>query len=135
MQIRVYYEDTDCGNVVYYANYLRFMERSRTEFLRERGMDLLYWQNKGFTFVVVEVTGKYLASAQYNDLLDVESRITDLSPVVIHFHTTINHSSGSPIFEGSVRLACLSRNGRPTRIPKEIRNALTPSRNYCSPLA
>lgn len=124
MQIRIYYEDTDCGNVVYYANYLRFMERSRTEFLREHGMDLSYWQKKGFTFVVVEVTGKYHASARYNDLLNVESRVTDLSPVVIHFCTSINHSNGNRIFDGSVKLACLGRNGQPTRIPKEIRNVL-----------
>jgi len=124
MQIRVYYEDTDCGNVVYYANYLRFMERSRTEYLRERGIDLSHWQKKGFTFVVVEVHGKYHASAQYNDLLDVVSCVTELTRVSVVFETAISHSNGTLLFEGYVRLACISKNSKPTRIPGEIASAL-----------
>lgn len=124
MHIRIYYEDTDCGNVVYYANYLRFMERSRTEFLRERGIDLSYWQKKGFTFVVTEVQGKYHSSAHYNDLLNVVSHVTKLSPVSVVFETEINHADGKLLFNGYVVLACLSKNNKPVRIPGEIRSAL-----------
>ena len=125
MQIRVYYEDTDCGNVVYYANYLRFMERSRTEFLRERGIDLSQWHKKGFTFVVFEVHGNYHASAKYNDLLEVESHVTECTAVSVVFATSVKLTNGPLLFDGTVRLACISKSNKPTRIPKEITRALS----------
>jgi acyl-CoA thioester hydrolase len=120
MLIRVYYEDTDCGNVVYYANYLRFMERSRTEYLRERGVDLSQCGQNGISFVVVEANIKYRASARYNDLLEVESTIAELTSASVTFLTTIRRTKGPLLVKGSVRLACIDTKGHVKRIPDAI---------------
>ena len=125
MKIRVYYEDTDCGNVVYYANYLKYMERSRTEFLRERGVDLASYHEKGFLFTVAEANVRYKAPARYNDLLDAQSQVTDIGNSSVVLATTIKRASdGNLLAEGEVRLVCVNSSGRPTRIPEEIKKAL-----------
>ena len=125
MQIRVYYEDTDCGNVVYYANYLRYMERSRTELLRERGIDLSHYHANGLLFTVAEAHVRYKVPARYNDLLEVESFVTEMSPASILVRTTIKRAADTVLLvEGEVKLACVNTNGRPSRIPQEIRQAL-----------
>ena len=126
MQIRVYYEDTDCGKVVYYANYLRYMERSRTEYLRDRGIDLSLWQERGFLFVVVEANVKYRAPARYNDLLEVESIITELTSASVTFVTSVFRGKGALLVKGTIRLACTDTSGHIRRIPDEIREVLTP---------
>ncbi len=126
MQIRVYYEDTDCGNVVYYANYLRYMERGRTEFLRERGIELSDWRNKGILFVVVEANVKYRAPARYNDLLEVASTVTELTSASVTFTTTIHRSRGPLLVKGTVRLACTDIPGHIKRIPETIQAVLQP---------
>ena len=120
MKIRVYYEDTDCGNVVYYANYLKYMERSRTELLRERGINLSLLQKEGYLFIVSEVHIKYKASAKYDDLLDVDSIIKSISFASITFSTTIKNSSGKLLVTGDVKLAFINREGKICRIPEEI---------------
>jgi acyl-CoA thioester hydrolase len=127
LQIRVYYEDTDCGGVVYYANYLRYMERSRTEFLRERGIELAEYQAKGVQFAVVEAKLKYRASARYNDLLDVRSRIIELTAVSITFETTICDPNGRLCTTGVIRVACIGSQGKARRIPEEIHAVLQES--------
>jgi acyl-CoA thioester hydrolase len=125
MEIRVYYEDTDCGNVVYYANYLKYMERSRTEFLRERGVDLAAYHEKGLLFTVAEAHVRYKAPAKYNDLLDAESRVAETGNSSIVLATAIKRASdGLLLTEGEVRLVCINSSGRPTRIPEEIKSAL-----------
>jgi acyl-CoA thioester hydrolase len=125
MEIRVYYEDTDCGNVVYYANYLKYMERSRTEFLRERGVDLAACHEKGFLFTVAEAHVRYKAPAKYNDLLDAQSEVRETGNSSMVLATTIKRASdGLLLTEGDVRLVCVNSNGRPTRIPEEIKRAL-----------
>ncbi|NLG18511.1 MAG: YbgC/FadM family acyl-CoA thioesterase [Fibrobacter sp.] len=127
MNIRVYYEDTDCGNVVYYANYLKYMERSRTEFLREKGIDLSNYQKNNILFAVIEANIKYRAPARYNDLLDVQSVCTEITSATVGFDTLIKNQSGILLVKGSVRLACMSPDGRARRIPEEIRKALSNS--------
>lgn len=123
MKIRIYYEDTDCGNVVYYANYLRFMERSRTEFLRERGIDLADFHAGGITFVVAEAHVKYHSSAKYNDLLDVVSRVTETKAATMVFSTDIKNGHGTLCAQGWVRLACVDATGRVRRMPQELLDA------------
>jgi acyl-CoA thioester hydrolase len=122
MRIRIYYEDTDCGNVVYYANYLRYMERSRTELLRERGIDLAAYHAKGLLFAVAEAHIRYKSPARYDDLLDLESSVVELAPASIVLKTLIKRASdGMLLVEGEVKLACIvAGTGRPSRIPKEI---------------
>ena len=120
MKIRIYYEDTDCGNVVYYANYLKYMERSRTELLRERGINLSLLQKEGYLFIVSEVHIKYKASAKYDDLLDVDSIIKSISFASITFSTTVKNPSGKLLVTGDVKLAFINREGKICRIPEEI---------------
>lgn len=124
MQIRVYYEDTDCGNMVYYANYLRYMERSRTEYLRGRGIDLAKLREEGVTFVVVTADVKYRSPARYDDLLDVESKITDISSASVTFETLVHRHKGPLLVKGTVRLACTGKGGHIKRIPENIRTLL-----------
>ncbi len=127
MKIRVYYEDTDCGNVVYYANYLKYMERSRTEFLRERGINLAGYRDEGIQFAVVEVNLKYRAAAKYDDLLWVESSISELSSITVTFDNTIKNQCDRLLVSGAIKLACIGENGRATRIPPPIIQALRES--------
>ncbi len=128
MNIRVYYEDTDCGGVVYYANYLRFMERSRTEFLRDLGIDQVVYQKQGIFFVVIDAHVKYRAPARYDDLLTIESSVIDLSSAAVVFETRINRDH-TLLVKGEVKLACISAEGHARKIPEEIREAL--NRTMC----
>jgi acyl-CoA thioester hydrolase len=124
MKIRIYYEDTDCGNVVYYANYLKYMERSRTEFLRERGIDLSTLLKAGILFVVIDVHVTYRAPAVYNDLLNVESIIIESTSATVTFSTTITNEQGKLLVKGDVRLACTNKEGHAGRIPIDIKDKL-----------
>src|SRR3972149_3826205 len=85
LPIRIYYEDTDCGEVVYYANYLRYFERGRTEFLREKGISLTDCHDKGIVFVVTRAEVESLSPGRYNDLLLLDTRLTDISGVTMTF--------------------------------------------------
>ena len=120
MKIRVYYEDTDCANVVYYANYLKYMERSRTEFMREMGIDLVVYQKEGYHFAVIDTHLKYRASAHYDDLLDVETTMIENSAATITFSTVIRNESDQLLVKGEVVVAFVTPNGRAGRIPAEI---------------
>jgi acyl-CoA thioester hydrolase len=120
MQIRVYYEDTDCGNVVYYANYLKYMERGRTELMRGLGTTFAQFHDQGFRFVVTDVTLKYHASAYYDELLDMETSVKELTPVTIIFHTVIKNPKGVTLVTGDAKAACVNTEGKLKRMPKEI---------------
>lgn len=123
MSIRIYYEDTDCGGVVYYANYLRYFERARTEYLRERGVDLRTWADKGLYFVVSHVEVDYKAPAYYSDLLEIETSVTDFSKASLTFLHAVRDQRQGRVAESSVVLVCVSK-GRPRRIPEEIASIL-----------
>lgn len=124
MKIRVYYEDTDCGNVVYYANYLKYMERSRTEYLRDRGIELTQLQAQGYLFVVIEANVRYRAPARYNDLLEVVSVIKEMSTLSVTFSTEIFSESGQKMVTGEIRLACVNLQGRACKMPPELQKSL-----------
>jgi len=126
MKIRIYYEDTDCGNVVYYANYLKYMERSRTELLREMGIDVSHYHRKGIVFVVAEAHVKYKAPAKYDDLIEIITTIKELTPVTIVFDSTICKDDGMLLVEAKIRVACITTQGKPCRIPREIINGVGP---------
>ncbi len=123
MNIRVYYEDTDCGGVVYYANYLKYMERSRTEFLRELGIDQVSYQKNGIFFVVIDAHVKYRSPARYDDLLSIESSVIELSSAAVVFETKILRDK-QLLVKGEVKLACIGSQGRAMKIPEKIREAI-----------
>lgn len=123
--IRVYYEDTDSGGVVYYANYLRYMERARTELLRRAGFeqDALI-RDDGVLFAVRSVALEYLQPARFNDLLNVSARITDVRKASLVFAQSVTRDRAGDVVElctGVVKIACLDANSmRPTAIPEKI---------------
>jgi acyl-CoA thioester hydrolase len=119
LTVRIYYEDTDCGGVVYYANYLRYFERARTEYLREQGVDLGTWAEKGLYFVVSRVEIDYNAPARYSDLLEIETAVTARSKASITFSHTVRDQNGRRIADSVVVLVCVS-GGRPRRLPDEF---------------
>jgi acyl-CoA thioester hydrolase len=119
LMVRIYYADTDCGGVVYYANYLRYFERARTEYLRERDVDLGVWAEKGLYFVVSRVEIDYKAPARYSDLLEIETVVTGLSKASMTFSHSVRDQKGRLIADSMVILVCVS-GGRPRRIPDEI---------------
>ena len=120
LTIRVYYEDTDCGNVVYYANYLRYMERGRTELLRELGIELSGFHEQDTVFSVVEANVKYKQPARYNDLLTVITTVKEISGASLTFQSDIRRGE-TLLVSGEVKLACVKHStGMPKRIPTEI---------------
>jgi len=124
MQVRIYYEDTDHGGVVYYANYLKFMERGRTEFLRLLGLELDAIEAEfGVLFAVTEAHVRYHASARFNQLLDVETSLTRLGGAGIAFSQRIYHGE-QLLVSATISLACINRAGRASRIPIELRSRL-----------
>jgi acyl-CoA thioester hydrolase len=118
--IRVYYEDTDAGGVVYYANYLKFAERARTEWLRSEGVhqaEML--EQDGVAFVVADVRAKYMAPARLDDALVVESRVTKLGRARIAMEQIIR-SPSEALVHIDVAIACVDRTFSPTRMPTTI---------------
>lgn len=123
--VRVYYEDTDAGGVVYYANYLRFLERARTEWLRSLGIEQAALLEKGLAFVVRHVDLDYRASARLDDELDVICQITQLKKASLIFHQKIVTPSSRLLLEGDVRIACVDMNRqRPVAIPQSVMEVL-----------
>ncbi len=119
--VRVYYEDTDAGGVVYYANYLKFFERARTELLRYLGFeqdDLM--SRLGIIFVVRSVQVDYLKPARFNEQLAVSATVSSLKKTSFIFTQQITRG-GDLLCQGDIRIACLDVNSmRPKAIPEEI---------------
>ena len=121
--VRVYYEDTDSGGVVYYANYLKFMERARTEFLRSIGFEQdQLKQEQGLVFAVHSLTVKYKKPALFNDELTVTSNITALRRASLDFRQTITRPSDhTELCHAEVRVACLDAGTfLPLAMPQQV---------------
>jgi len=119
--VRVYYEDTDSGGVVYYANYLRFMERARTEWLRSLGFEQdRLAREQGLIFAVTEAELRFLRPARFNDALEVVARVIERRRASLRFAQTVVRD-GEPLCEGRIRIACLDRAAfHPRSIPEEL---------------
>ena len=125
-QVRVYVEDTDAGGIVFYANYLKYMERARTEFLRSLGYDkpALF---DGLQFVVRSVELLYHKPAVLDDMLDISARLIKLSKVSFEMQQNI-FRNGDLLVETKVKIACISNNAkRPQAMPADIYQTL---KNY-----
>ncbi|WP_395004268.1 tol-pal system-associated acyl-CoA thioesterase [Cypionkella sp.] len=122
--LRVYYEDTDLAGIVYYANYLKFIERGRSEWVRGLGID----QGKlkaetGVVFAVRRVLADYLKPAVYDDALVVETRLHSLGNARIDLQQSVLRGD-DVLFTAEVTLVCMSADGKAARIPKALRAAL-----------
>ena len=120
---RVYYEDTDAGGVVFYANYLRFIERGRTEYLRELGFDQGSLANKkNIVFVVKSLSAQYLFPAFLDDMIEVQTSIKLIKNVSLVFTQKIlNLEKNTVLFEAEVKVVSVLKNNlKPCAIPQEI---------------
>lgn len=124
--VRVYYEDTDAGGIVYYANYLKFAERARTELLRTTVAESAAEAGRrGVSFAVRRCEVDYLRPARLDDLLQVETTLLDLGGATLDAEQTVRRN-GEVLVRMFIRLACLSPAGRPVRLPPALRAALEP---------
>jgi|TARA_Y100000748_G_C15294422_1_gene409750 acyl-CoA thioester hydrolase len=119
--VRIYYEDTDAGQVVFYANYFKFTERARTEFIYEK-LKLKHLELKAkfdVIFVVKSLSSKYISPAKFEDDLVVVSKIIEKSPVRIVFEQNIEKAN-KLIFTSTIELAVVSSKGKITKLPDKL---------------
>ncbi|MGZ3215737.1 tol-pal system-associated acyl-CoA thioesterase [Paracoccus sp. T5] len=124
LTLRVYYEDTDLAGIVYYANYLKFIERGRSEWLRALGIDQLAMQQAtGHVFAVRRIEADYLRPARFDDLLTVTTDLAQASPARIGVDQQVRRGE-QLLFAARVTIACLDGRGRPARLPAALKEAL-----------
>jgi acyl-CoA thioester hydrolase len=121
-RIRVIYGDTDQMGVVYHANYFRYFELSRIEYIRSRGSSYREMEREGLALPVVEATASYKAPARYEDMLLVRPRVSEIKRVSVTFTYEIFREGGpdTPLCTGRTVHACVSREGKPTRLPESF---------------
>jgi acyl-CoA thioester hydrolase len=123
-QVRVYYEDTDSGGVVYYANYLRFLERARTEWMRALGFEQdELSRDEGLLFAVRSASVDYLRPARFNDLLTVSVRVVERRRASLVFEQRVHRldDERGPLCSAAIRIACLDAESlAPRPIPEKI---------------
>lgn len=126
ISIRVYYEDTDAGGVVYYANYLRFMERARTEWLRDLGFEQdELSQQDGVVFAVRSASLEFIKAARFNDMLQVDTIVAAIGKASVTFAQTITRGD-ELICSGEIRLACVDAiRFAPKPIPADVATRMT----------
>ena len=124
LAIRVYYEDTDAGGVVYHANYLKFFERARTEWLRDIGINQESFLQQKLGFVVKHVEMNNIASAKLDDLLEVHSTIITLKRASLVFQQQITNQQKQVLCTANIRIACVDfSQNKPCAIPDLILGA------------
>jgi acyl-CoA thioester hydrolase len=125
VKVRIYYHHTDCGGVVYYATYLKFLEEARTEFLENRGVLSKDLQKKGTLFVVARQEINYKLPAFYGDTLTVDTRIANVAGVRIEFEYEIKNQNNQTVSDAKTVLVCIDRDFKPKAIPEEIRKKIS----------
>ena len=126
MEFRIYYEDTDAGGVVYHANYLRYFERGRTEYLRERGLSVADLAERGYIFPVVRLEIDYRAPAVLDDQVRVETEVLDMGKTSFTLgQQVVRAVDGRVLAAGRVTLVCTSSAMKARRLPDELLQALT----------
>lgn len=119
--VRVYYEDTDAGGIVYYANYLKFIERARTEWLRSFGVEQSELLEQGVGFVVRKVDLNLFMPARFNDELEVSCHVVNLRKASIMFKQQVRRINGDLLCEANVLAACVNLSVmQPVAIPRPI---------------
>ena len=121
LPIRVYIEDTDAGGIVYYVNYLRYLERARTELMRTFGLERAAVADAGWNFVVSDVSLSYKEPARLDDQLHATAVISAVGGATINFHQKVLRA-GAVLVSGDIQIACVDRGtGRPTRLDAALR--------------
>lgn len=128
LPVTVYYEDTDAGGVVYYANYLRYLERARTEWLRHLGLPREQLRaTVGWVFVVSELNAQYHRPARLDDQLVVHAQVAEATRTSVLFEQAVERA-GERLLSARVRVACVDQTlFKPRRLPPELLSQLNPS--------
>lgn len=124
MKVRIYYHHTDCGGVVYYANYLNFLEEARTEYLEQRGASINELQKRGVFFVVARQEIDYKMPAVYGDILEIKTWVNNMSAVKMEFEYEIKNQKGQTTTKAKTILVCVDNTFRPSPIPEDLRRGL-----------
>lgn len=117
--VHVHYEDTDMGGIVYHANFLRFIERARSAWVRDLGVDQNAMRETGTVFVVRRIAADFLAPAYFDDALEIETRTLRATGARLEMEQSVFRDS-DVLFRAAVTIACLTRRGRPVRLPDAI---------------
>ena len=119
--IRVYIEDTDAGGIVYYVNYLKYLERARTELMRTLGLERAAVSDEGWNFVVSDVSLSYKEPARLDDQLYSTAVISAVGGATVNFRQTVRRDD-TVLVAGDIQIACVDRGtGRPTRLDAALR--------------
>jgi acyl-CoA thioester hydrolase len=125
LEVKIYYEDTDAGGVVYYANYLRYFERARTEFMFDRGMEVRKQADQGIHFVVARIEADFQWPAELGDILQIETKLHDLTKVSFMIdHVVRRKSDGKLICRAKTKIAHINNDSKVSRIPEDIKEKL-----------
>jgi len=125
VDIKIYYEDTDCGGVVYYANYLKYFERARTEYLADHGLSVAELQQESTLFLVTHAEVFYRSSARYGETLHISTTVSQSRKTALVFNHTIHEKQTHRlIVEGSATLVTVDENRKVRRVPPSILKAL-----------
>ena len=124
MKKTIFYHDTDCGNVVYYANYLKYFEEARTLFMAQKGFPVPALIQRGLYFVVARQEVEYKYSVRYADEIDVSTRVLEISDIKIVFENIITNQNGRLCTKGKTTLVCVDRTGMPTPMGADVKAAM-----------
>jgi acyl-CoA thioester hydrolase len=117
---RIYYYDTDCGGVVYYGNYLKFLEEARTEYFEEKGLSVKDMMDNGILFVVKKQEIEYKYPAFYGDVLEIKTKVAEISGVRIRFEYEIFNQNNKLISKAVTDMICVDRNLKLMEMPYEV---------------
>lgn len=121
MLVRVYYENTDAGSVVYHAEYLNFFERARTEYMRERGLSVAELHRRGLIFPVVRADVSFRSPAVLDDLLRIETEPAEIGKTSFTLlQRAVRESDGKLLVEGRITLVCTNERLKACRLPEEL---------------
>jgi len=123
----IYYHDTDAGGVVYYANYLKYLEEARTEFMNQKGIVIKQLHQEGFMYAVRKCNIIYKAPARYGDIIECTAELIKITAAQIFFDQKIyDKATGILLVEAEVALVSLDKNFKAAPIPEHIKNRLSP---------
>jgi len=125
MQKTIFYHDTDCGNVVYYANYLKYFEEARTLYMQEKGYSVATLMQREKYFVVARQEVEYKYPVRYADVITVDTKVLEISDIKIIFENTITNQNGRLCTKGKTTLVCVDKNGVPTPMGVDVKQAMT----------
>ena len=126
MQKTIFYHDTDCGNVVYYANYLKFFEEARTLYMAQKGFSVPVLMQQEKYFVVARQEVEYKYPVRYGDVITVDTKVLEISDIKIVFENIITNQNGRLCTKGKTTLVCVNASGVPTSMGVDVKAAMSP---------